>query len=235
MTVVSEKTGDCLDFELLISKACDGECAPEETEALRVHLQECEECRCVLSEYRQVRDFMIARLVAFSCPPAPQISRRRSALSGLKNAFSPRRFAGGLAAAAVCAMFFFMGHQTGALQSKPRLQESMPSNVSATPSMWIVNRRADSAAWANVESEQPFNESIARYRAAIGIELRQKKVDWLKVRELVEAMGELRTDLELLTLHMAYLDICTGASPSEVADHWEKLGVPGDGKAVLRQ
>jgi hypothetical protein len=44
------------------------------------------------------------------------------------------------------------------------------------------------------------------------------------VRELVEAIGELRTDLELLTIHMAYLDINTGDSPYEVAEHWENLG-----------
>jgi hypothetical protein len=96
--------------------------------------------------------------------------------------------------------------------------------------MWAAKYTAGSELNSSIAAEQPFTESISRYRASIGAELRQEDVDWLKVRELVEAMGELRTDLELLTIHMAYLDINTGDSPYEVAARWEDLG----GKKALK-
>jgi hypothetical protein len=90
--------------------------------------------------------------------------------------------------------------------------------------MWTAKTQRAPYSAANMDSEQPFTDGIQKYRGAIADELRKSEIDWMKVRDLVEAMGELRTDLELLTIHMAFLDIRTGSSPYEVADHWERLG-----------
>ena len=36
--------------------------------------------------------------------------------------------------------------------------------------------------------------------------LAEEQVDWARVRRLVEAIGDLRTDMELLTIHVAYIE-----------------------------
>ena len=234
MTVAMKDPGNCYDYELLISKACDDECTPEETEVLKRHLEACGECRNALSEYRELRDMMTTHLVTLSCPPAPATKERKHPVLRLLTGRTARRYAGQAAAIAASILFFVLGHHMGFAQANRQIPEMLPSTAVATPSMWVANRPANPAALANVESEQPFTESIGRYRAAVGMELRQSKVDWLRVRELVEAMGELRTDLELLTLHMAFLDIRTGSSPSEVAEHWEGLGTSSAGRTVFK-
>ncbi len=226
--------GNCYDYELLISKACDDECTPEEAEVLKAHLRECGECRATLSEYREMRDMMTAHLITLSCPPAPSTKARKHPVLRLLSNKTVHRYAGQAAAIAASILFFVLGHHMGFEKANQQMATLASPTAVATPSMWAANRPANAASLANVESEQPFTESIGRYRTAVGMELRQSKVDWLRVRELVEAMGELRTDLELLTLHMAFLDIRTGASPAEVADHWEKLGTPSSGKAVFK-
>lgn len=233
MNVATNGPGGCYDFELLISKACDDECTPQEREILEAHLRECAGCRGTLSEYREMRDMMTAHLVTFSCPPAPTRRERRHPVLRLLTGRAARRYAGQAAAIAASILFFVLGHHMGFVQAGRQASESASPTVVATPSMWAATGQANSAASVNVESERPFTESIGRYRAAVGMELRQPKVDWMRIRELVEAMGELRTDLELLTLHMAFLDIRTGNPPAEVAERWENLGVPG-GRAVLK-
>lgn len=225
---------NCFDKELLISKACDGECTPDETEILKAHLKECPECRRTLSEYRELRDLMTAHLVSLSCPPAPASAQRKHPIVRLFAGRNVRRYAWQAFTMAASILFFVFGHYIGFSQASHQVRETPPTTVVATPSMWVANRPANPAAMANVESEQPFTQSISRYRTAVGMELRQPKVDWMRIRELVEAMGELRTDLELLTLHMAFLDIRTGSSPDEVADHWEALGKPEGKKAVFK-
>jgi hypothetical protein len=150
----------------------------------------------------------------------------KRAISGLRLG----RYALRAAMAALCVVFFISGHIVGSAQGKLKTIEKVSPAVVATPSMWIAERPSDSSELNGTAVEQPFTESIMRYRSAVGAELRRGDVDWMRVRELVEAMGELRTDLELLTLHLAYLDIYTGNSPYEVAEHWEKIV----GKALLR-
>jgi hypothetical protein len=98
----------------------------------------------------------------------------------------------------------------------------------------MADREPGSVSVTSIESEQPFTDGISRYRAAIADELRRESVDWLKVRELVESMGELRTNLELLTIHMAYIDIRMGSLPAAVARHWESLGSGNEGEVSLR-
>lgn len=223
----NNRTIVCAECELLISKACDAECTPEEMEDLRGHLIACDHCRSVMCEYREINHMMTARLAILSCPPPPLTKpSRRGELSFLLS--GAYRYAGKVAALAACLLFFFLGQHLGFDRANRDMSATFTSAPVSTPSMWAASRPVSPRSLANVESEQPFTDSIGRYRAAVGAELRQDGVDWLRVRELVEAMGELRTDLELLTIHMAYLDIRTGSSPYEVAEHWERLGAfPG--------
>lgn len=217
----------CMESELLISKACDSECTPEELAVLREHLRDCCVCRASMLEYQEISSMMTARLVTLSCPPPP-VAQQTKTLGLIVLSPRVRRY---VAAVAACFLFYMVEHHTG--QGYANRQMTVTPVSVSTPSMWAASRGASSLSLANVESEQPFTDSIGRYRAAVGVELRKESVDWMKVRELVEAMGELRTDLELLTIHMAYLDIRTGSSPYEVAEHWENLGNYA-GKAVYK-
>lgn len=213
----------CEEIELLISMACDNECAPEDLEKLERHLRSCEDCRSLMKEYIDLRDLMMSRVLAYACPPPPTVCREKSALRKLTDGFGPRTLArfGGIAA---CLAFFLLGQYFGSTQTSRKITEYLSPIAVSTPSMWAAKTPLTPLAASSMESEQPFTESIERYRASIADELRGDDVDWMKVRDLVEAMGELRTDLELLTIHMAFLDIRTGKSPYDVAEHWEKLG-----------
>ena len=218
----------CDEYELLISKACDDECTQDELAKLKLHLCGCESCRQLMKDYGELSLLMTTRMAAMKCPQPPTGSRsniiRMPDARKLVPGRRTRRYVRQFAAVAACLLFFVMGHYIGFNQANVRISETISPIAVTTPSMWVAQRSLAPASIANVESEQPFTDSIDRYRAAIGDELRNYDVNWMRVRELVEAMGELRTDLELLTIHMAYLDIRTGTSPYEVADHWETLG-----------
>jgi hypothetical protein len=220
----------CFECEPLISKACDRECSKEELALLKEHLQGCRECRRTLAEYREISLLMSARLTSMTCPPVPSVSRGKPFALRLLATPRARALAFRVAAAAACVIFFLAGNLAGSTKTRREIAENISPVAVATPSMWLSKKTATDGASESQKAEQPFTDSISQYRAAIGQELRQSDVDWLRVRELVEAMGELRTDLELLTIHMAYLDIRTGNSPFEVAEHWENLS----GKAVYK-
>jgi hypothetical protein len=220
----------CFECEPLISKACDRECSEDELELLKEHLKECRECRRTLAEYREISLLMSARLTLITCPPVPSVSRGKPFVMRLLASPSARALVFRTAAAAACVIFFLAGSFVGSTKTRREISENISPVAVATPSMWLSKKTAVDGASESQKAEQPFTDSISQYRAAIGQELRQSDVDWLRVRELVEAMGELRTDLELLTIHMAYLEIRTGNSPYEVAEHWENLS----GKAVYK-
>ncbi|MDR1020692.1 MAG: zf-HC2 domain-containing protein [Synergistaceae bacterium] len=215
----------CFECEPLLSKACDNECTPEETALMREHLKVCPECRRAFAEYRGITALMSARHTAISCPPAPSVTE--SAPFVMKVLASPRakRCALRAAAAVACFLFFMAGGFAGSYNTKREIAKGVSPVSVTTPSMWAARKLAgDALLTESIDTEQPFTDSISQYRLAVGQELRRDDVDWIRVRELVEAIGELRTDLELLTIHMAYLEIRTGNSPYEVAEHWESLG-----------
>jgi hypothetical protein len=198
---------------------------------MKEHLKECPECRRTLVEYREFTALMAARVATLSCPTAPLAGGKAPFALRLLTGRRVRRYSKMAAMIAACVMFFAAGNFIGTTNTRRTIAESLSPVAVATPSMWVAKQQpGGSRLRDSKEAEQPFTDSISQYRTAIGSELRQNDVDWLRVRELIEAMGELRTDLELLTIHMAYLDIRTGNSPYEVADHWENLS----GKAVYK-
>lgn len=211
----------CDAFETLISRACDGECTPEQLNVLGKHLSGCDDCRTLMKEYRALSDLMIARTAAQSCPPPPVVSREKRLLALPANRGLLLRL-GGIAA---CAAFFLLGQFWGARSANEQFSNYLSPMVVSTPTLWRANSPSAAAyALSNPDAEQPFTDGIGKYRSAIADELRKGEIDWMNVRNLVEAMGELRVDLELLTIHMAFLDIQTGSSSYEVADSWERLG-----------
>lgn len=221
----------CFECEPLLSKACDGECSPEEAKLMREHLEGCPECRRTLMEYQGISILMSARHAAISCPPAPSISKSSPFVLRVLAYPGAKRYAFRVAAAAACFLFFVAGGFAGSYNAKREIAKSVSRVSVATPSMWAARKLVDDALLTeSIDAEQPFTDSISQYRLAIGQELRKDDVDWIRVRELVETIGELRTDLELLTIHMAYLEIQTGNSPYDVAEHWESL----EGRVVYK-
>jgi anti-sigma factor RsiW len=235
MSTSDKRSAACEDYELLISKACDGECSPDEMTALGEHLKVCGSCREMMGEYREIKVRVASYVVSMSCPPPPLVTPKwRKIASRLSGRLGIRRFVPAMAGLSVCVLFFLLGHFSGSYQTQARLVRNLSPVVVATPSLWMADRAPGSPNMTSVDSEQPFTDGISRYRAAIADELRKDSVDWLRVRELVESMGELRTNLELLTIHMAYIDIRTGSLPSAVASHWESLGSKNERTVVKR-
>ena len=104
--------------------------------------------------------------------------------------------------------------------------ESLPALV--TPARWSRARSGSAVGASPALSVAPFAERLQAAREEIAEELRKTPPDWSRIRRLTELVGELRTDLELLALHMAYLDIVAGTSPDAVAERWHALsGQPG--------
>lgn len=240
----------CGDMELLISMSVDGECSTADRERLRAHLSSCPECRSVRDEYERVQS-LLERTVSMDAalaPPLPDVSGLLDDFATKKNlrVVDFRRRGVRLAfSAAASLLLFFSGHSVGALRhakvepATPPVVEQVPQTarlasayVVSAPSMWVSARGGEGDSSYEAQTEKPFVERINRYRSAIGEQLRTKDVDWEEIRRLVEAMGELRTDLELLTLHMAYLDIRTGSPASQVAKHWESMGESPFGRSA---
>lgn len=208
----------CNDHEELISRACDNELSEGEAARLKEHLRGCPSCRKLLGEYRQITDLVAVRQVSRACPPtAPKVPAA--------SVRAPRWRAAIAAAIAACVAAFMVGQYTGDAAATKRFASIIGPTVVTTPSLWSASLTYGEK-WAAHLTEEPFTERISHYRRAVARELRSGSVDWAMVRSMVEAIGELRTDLELLTVHMAFLEISTGRSPEEVAQHWEKIGEP---------
>lgn len=204
----------CERCEELISRACDGECTREERAAVERHIECCSDCSAFMRDCSELAAAMKLRDVLRSCPPPPRVIMHGPA----------RRSRLWIAASAACALLCLgLGALIGYRSGTVRVAEYISPMSAVTPSMWAANSDHRYGSVMPVGSELPFAESIKRCRAAVADELRADDVDWAKVRSLLEAMGELRTDIELLTIHMAYLDINTGQPSWEVADRWQRL------------
>ncbi len=240
----------CRDVELLISKSVDGECSASDREKLHAHLSLCSECRSVQSDFERIQS-LLERTVSADLvvpPPLPDVSHLAddARTKGSRSAVFWRQGGRLVLTAAACFVLFFSGHYVGARQretSSPLSASAQPVHavpvasayVVSAPSMWVsVGGGAKNVSAHEAETEKPFVERINKYRKSIGEQLRNEDVDWAEIRRLVEAMGELRTDLELLTLHMAYLEIRTGSPASQVAQHWESIGEAPFGRSAKR-
>lgn len=215
----NSSTMTCDECEAVASRACDGECSPEELASLKAHVAECPSCRETLRMFRDLSAAVAMRSALDACPPPPSV--RDIAQTKVRPISSFMLKLGGIAAS--IAIAFAAGHFAGQRAAVSDLFAYLSPMVVSTPSMWSASKAQGHAAVA-LDSEQPFTDSIKRYRSSVADELRKDRVDWARVRSLIEAIGELRTDLELLTIHLAFLEIDTGTAAMDVADRWEHLG-----------
>ncbi len=154
----------------------------------------------------------------------PQFPFRKPCFPGVGSSFPQWLRWGwrGAAAAALLLLGRFWGEST-----RPLFPEVLSSDGAlpalVTPARWGMGGARGTPGSFHPLSEAPFAERLRVAQEDIAEELRKTPPDWSRIRRLAELVGELRTDLELLALHMAYLDIVAGTSPDAVAERWHTL------------
>lgn len=195
----------CEEMELLISRVLDGECGPKDRNRLKVHLAECPRCRETARAFRRGDSILKSAADLPVPPPCPKVPAGRFQ----KKFPSLARFA----AAAAVAAIAFLG---GAWWAQQEASRNLPPPYSrvASPALW--EKASDPLRHEAALAALPLSEAVTGYQREVARLLQQKDVDWERVRRLVEAIGALRTDMELLTLHVAYLE-----------KEWGKFGPAG--------
>ncbi len=209
----------CDEMEILISRAMDGECGPESLETLKRHLAECPECRATMRAYQRM-DLVLQRGSVPAAPPCPPVpAARRPAAWKTAMAF---------AAAAVIAAVAFIG---GSWWGGQKTARDLPAySRVASAARW--EKAADPVRREAARAALPLSEAVSGYQQEVARLLREENVDWDRVRRLVEAIGALRTDMELLTLHVAYLEGEKGKSGSASAAWSGLLGLSDRGGSL---
>jgi hypothetical protein len=208
-------------MEDLISLAIDGECGKEDLERLKAHLVECAECRATMRAYGCM-DFALGK--GIDIPPAPPLPRVRT--------FAVHRFqrtAAGIAVAAVVALLAFLG---GAWWGQKREARSLPPSYGRVAAAALWENAADPVRHEAAQAALPLSRAVTGYQLEVARLLREENVDWAKVRRLVEAIGALRTDMELLTLHVAYIEREQGKTGSAGAAWSGLLGLDDRGGSL---
>lgn len=185
-------TEKCERMELLISKMLDGEISSGEKEEISRHQAECRHCRDFYEKHLQCSEFLAGSQEGFDLPVCPVISKdpvRSSMPFYLKPA----------AAVMLLALFFYGGFLTGGR----RALNNIPSYARVgVPAVWT---KSSASLVTDTRQLSPLQDLISEYQLLIGEELGKEEVDWQKVRVMVETLGSLRTDLEILALHKGSL------------------------------
>ena len=116
-------------------------------------------------------------------------------------AWFPRMVA--FAAAACFLAVVFMG---GAWWGGRKAARGLPPSYSRVASAALWEKAPDPVRHEAALAALPLSEAVTGYQKEVARLLQQEQVDWERVRRLVEAIGALRTDMELLTLHVAFLE-----------------------------
>jgi len=186
-------TEKCERMELLISKMLDGEVSSGEKEEISRHQAECRHCRDFYERHLQCSEFLAGSQEGLDLPACPVISKdpvRSSMPFYLKPA----------AAVMLLALFFCGGFLTGGR----RALNNIPSYARVgVPAVWT---KSSASLVTDTSQLSPLQDLISEYQLLIGEELGKEEVDWQKVRVMVETLGSLRTDLEILALHKGSLD-----------------------------
>ena len=186
-------TEKCERMEMLISKMLDGEVSSGEKEEISRHQAECRHCRDFYEKHLQCSEFLAGSQEGLDLPSCPVISKdpvRSSMPFYLKSA----------AAVMLLALFFYGGFLTGGR----RALNNIPSYARVgVPAVWT---KSSASLVTDTRQLSPLQDLISEYQLLIGEELGKEEVDWQKVRVMVETLGSLRTDLEILALHKGSLD-----------------------------
>jgi len=185
----------CEDMEKLMSRAMDGECDANGLKALRAHLAECPDCRAEARAFERVDSILENGVDLPAPPPCPKMPVRRTP------AWFPRAAAFAAAACLACVAFF-----GGTWWGGQKTARNLPPSYSLVASAALWEKAPDPLRHEAALAALPLSEAVTGYQREVARLLQQEQVDWERVRRLVEAIGALRTDMELLTLHVAYLE-----------------------------
>ena len=197
-------------MEMLVSKMLDGEISTDEKEALSRHLGKCPHCRDFYEKNLQWSESLESSREGLDLPACPAVSKDPGRL------FSLPFYLKSAAAAMLLALFFYGGFVAG----DRRALNTIPSYARVgVPAVWT---RSSPSPGAEGGQFSPLQNLISEYQLLIGEELGKEEVDWQKVRIMVETLGSLRTDLEILALHKGSLDEGdhTKGSPRET---WQQM------------
>lgn len=185
----------CEEMEKLMSRAVDGECDARELKDLKAHLAECPDCRVTARAFARVDSILENGVELPAPPPCPKVPNRVTPV------WFPR--AAAFAAAACLAGVAFFG---GTWWSGQRTDRNLPPSYSLVASAALWEKAPDPLRHEAALAALPLSEAVTGYQREVARLLQQEQVDWERVRRLVEAIGALRTDMELLTLHVAFLE-----------------------------
>ncbi|MFA0888305.1 MAG: zf-HC2 domain-containing protein [Synergistales bacterium] len=211
----------CGNVEILISRAMDGECTAEELTALKAHLAGCPDCRKTLRAFGEVDEILEK---GGNIPPAPQCPRMPSSRPSL---IWKRTFA--FAAAACLVLVAFFG---GAWWKERTTTRNFLPSYGRVASAALWEKASDPVFREAAFAALPLSEAVTGYQLEVARLLRQDQVDWPRVRRLVEAIGALRTDMEILTLHVAFIEREKGKPGSASAAWSDLLGLDGRGGSL---
>ena len=203
-------TDQCERMEMLISKMLDGEISTGEKEALSLHQAECSHCRDFYEKHLQWSELLAGSQEGLDLPACPAVSKEPVRL------FSLPFYLKSAAAVMLFGLFFYGGFVAG----DRRALNNIPSYARVgVPAVWT---RSSPSLVTDTRQLSPLQDLISEYQLLIGEELGQEEVDWQKVRIMVETLGSLRTDLEILALHKGSLDEGdhTKGSPRET---WQQM------------
>ncbi len=187
-------TEKCESMETLISKMLDGEISTDEKEVLSRHQAQCLHCRDLYEKHLQWSELLEGSQEGLQLPACPVVSKDPVRL------FSLPFFLKSGAAVTLIVLFFYGGFLTG----DRRALNNIPSYARVgVPAVWT---RSSPSLVTDTRQLSPLQDLISEYQLLIGEELGQEEVDWQKVRIMVETLGSLRTDLEILALHKGSMD-----------------------------
>lgn len=201
-----------------ISRAADGECPEEDLQNLNRHIQECPSCRDMAEIVERVDD-LLAR--GKDIPDVPPFSVPQGVLgrpsSRWKTWFLP-------AAAVFCALV--LGFGGGVWWRTDQTTKEFPESIRvASAARW--NTDGDPLRREAALAAMPISDAVSRYQEEISRILAEDEVDWSYLRHLVEEIGELRTDMELITLHIAYVERKYKSKEASVSAWSDSLGFKG--------
>ena len=185
----------CREMEMLVSSMLDGEISSSEKEVLFLHLGECLHCRRFYEEQRKYHEFLGRTQDDLDVPACPSLSEQHAKIIRM-----PRYLQIG-AAVILLALSFYGGFLSGDKKALERIPTY--ARVGA-PAVWARN----SSLPMEMDRKQlsPLQDLISEYQFQIGNELGRDEVNWQKVRTMLDTLGSLRTDLELLSLQMGFMD-----------------------------
>jgi len=185
----------CDEMESLVSRAMDGELQPKDRAGLEAHLEKCPDCRAAVRAFAGL-DLVLEKGADIPAPPpCPEVPTARP-LAAWKRSFA-------FAAAAGLLVVAFFG---GAVWGERKAAREVPPPYGRVASAALWERAPDPVRHEAALAALPLSEAVSGYQLEVARLLAEEQVDWARVRSLVEAIGDLRTDMELLTIHVAYIE-----------------------------